>query len=46
LGLSAKFRPDIQLQQLAVLWGTVQSDESKRLTIRIITQDKEFIEQL
>lgn len=46
LGLSAKFRPDIQLQQLAVLWGTVQSDENKRLTIRIITQDKEFIEQL
>lgn len=46
LGLSAKFKPDIQLQQLALLWGTVQSDENKRLTIRIITQDKEFIEQL
>jgi amino acid transporter len=46
LGLSAKFRPDIQLQQLALLWGTVQSDENQKLTIRIITQDKEFKEEL
>jgi amino acid transporter len=46
LGLSAKFKPDIQLQQLALLWGTVQSDENQKLTIRIITQDKEYREEL
>jgi amino acid transporter len=46
LGLSAKYRPDVQLQQLALLWGTVNSDENQKLTIRIITQDKEFKEDL
>jgi amino acid transporter len=46
LGLSAKFKPDVQLQQLALLWGTVQSDENQKLTIRIITQDKEYREEL
>lgn len=46
LGLSAKYRPDVQLQQLALLWGTVQSDENQKLTIRIITGDKEFKEEL
>ncbi|RPI18545.1 MAG: APC family permease [Ignavibacteriae bacterium] len=45
LGLSAKYRPDVQLQQLALLWGTVQSDENQKLTIRIITEDKEFKEE-
>jgi len=29
------------LQQLALLWGMVQSDESKSLTVRIIEQNKE-----
>ncbi|MGA2667689.1 MAG: APC family permease [Ignavibacteria bacterium] len=42
IGLSAKYRPDVQLQQLALLWGTVQSDENHRLTIRIITADQEY----
>jgi hypothetical protein len=42
IGLSAKYRPDVQLQQLALLWGTVQSDENHRITIRIITGDREF----
>jgi amino acid transporter len=42
LGLSAKYRPDVQLQQLALLWGTVQSDENHRLTIRIIAGDREY----
>jgi len=42
LGLSARYRPDVQLEQLAILWGTVQSDESQNITIRIITQDREF----
>lgn len=42
LGLSARYRPDVQLEQLAILWGTVQSDESEKVVIRIITQDKEF----
>ena len=42
IGLSAKYRPDVQLQQLALLWGTVQSDENHRITIRIITGDREY----
>jgi amino acid transporter len=46
LGLSAKYRPDVQLQQLAILWGTVQSDENQKITIRIITEDREFKEEL
>jgi amino acid transporter len=46
LGLSAKYRPDVQLQQLALLWGTVNSDENQKLTIRIITQDMEYKEEL
>jgi hypothetical protein len=35
LGASGKYDPDFQLQQLALLWGTVQPDESKQLCIRI-----------
>jgi hypothetical protein len=46
LGLSAKYRPDVQLQQLAILWGTVQSDENQKITVRIITEDKEYKEEL
>jgi amino acid transporter len=41
IGLSAKFRPDIQLQQLALMWGTVHSDENTHIRIRIITENKE-----
>ena len=46
LGLSAKFKPDVQLQQLAILWGTVNSDENNRINIRIITQYREFRAEL
>jgi amino acid transporter len=47
LGLSAKFKPDVQLQQLALLWGTVQSDENQHITIRIISADAmEFKQEL
>lgn len=46
IGLSAKYKPDVQLEQLALLWGTVQSDESKHIKIRIITQDREFVAEL
>jgi amino acid transporter len=46
LGLSARYKPDIQLQQLALLWGTVSSDESIRVTIRIITNDTEYKQEL
>lgn len=46
LGLSAKYRPDVQLQQLALLWGTVQSDENHKLTIRIIAGDNEYRTEL
>ncbi|MBN1634476.1 MAG: APC family permease [Ignavibacteria bacterium] len=42
LGLSAKFKPDVQLQQLAILWGAVNSDENYRINIRIITRYREF----
>jgi len=46
LGLSGKYKGDVQIQQLALLWGTVQSDESKRLNIRIITQAMEYKAEL
>jgi len=46
IGLSAKYKPDIQLEQLALIWGTVQSDESKHIRIRIISYDREFIADL
>jgi amino acid transporter len=46
LGLSAKYKPDVQLQQLALLWGTVQSDENHKLTIRIIAGDNEYRTEL
>lgn len=46
IGLSAKYKPDVQLEQLALLWGTVQSDETKHIKIRIITQDREFVADL
>ena len=42
LGVSAKFRTDVQLQQLALLWGTIQSDESEKVTIRIISKESEL----
>jgi len=41
IGLSAKYKPDIQLQQLALMWGTVHSDENTHIRIRIITENKE-----
>lgn len=41
IGLSAKYKPDIQLQQLALLWGTVHSDENTHIRVRIITENKE-----
>ncbi|MCE1165620.1 MAG: APC family permease [Bacteroidetes bacterium] len=46
IGLSAKYRPDIQLQQLALMWGTVHSDENTHIRIRIITENKEHTIEL
>jgi hypothetical protein len=46
LGLSAKYKPDVQLQQLALLWGTVSSDENERIAIRIITGEIEYKQEL
>jgi len=46
IGLSAKYRPDVQLQQLALLWGTINSDESKHILLRILTQDREYKAEL
>ncbi|MCX6161399.1 MAG: APC family permease [Ignavibacteriae bacterium] len=42
IGLSAKYKPDIQLQQLALMWGTVHSDENTHIKVRIITENSEF----
>lgn len=42
IGLSAKYKPDVQMQQLALLWGAVHSDESSHIKIRIIIEKKEF----
>jgi amino acid transporter len=42
IGLSAKYKPDVQMQQLALLWGTVNSDENNHVKLRIIVQHKEF----
>jgi amino acid transporter len=42
IGLSAKYKPDVQMQQLALLWGTVNSDESNHIKLRIIIQNKEY----
>lgn len=41
IGLSAKYKPDIQLQQLALIWGTVHSDENTHIRVRIITENIE-----
>jgi amino acid transporter len=41
IGLSAKYKPDIQLQQLALIWGTVHSDENTHIRVRIITDNLE-----
>jgi len=41
IGLSAKYKPDIQLQQLALIWGTVHSDENTHIRVRIITENTE-----
>ena len=46
IGLSAKYKPDIQLQQLALLWGTVHSDENTHIRVRIITENKEHTIEL
>ncbi len=46
IGLSAKYKPDIQLQQLALMWGTVHSDENVHVKIRIITENKEHSVEL
>jgi len=42
IGLSAKYKPDVQMQQLALLWGTVNSDENNHVKLRIIVLHKEY----
>jgi hypothetical protein len=41
LGISGRIKIDFQIQQLALLWGMVESDESNPLCVRIIEQNKE-----
>lgn len=42
IGLSAKYKPDVQMQQLALIWGAVHSDETSHIKVRIIIVNKEF----
>ncbi|TRZ66328.1 APC family permease [bacterium] len=42
IGLSAKYKPDVQMQQLAIMWGTVNSDENLKVKLRIIVDTREF----
>lgn len=42
IGLSAKYKPDVQMQQLALLWGTVNSDENNHVKLRIIVLHQEY----
>lgn len=42
IGLSAKFKPDIQMQQLALMWGAIHPDESSKVKLRIIADNKEY----
>lgn len=42
IGLSAKFKPDIQMQQLALMWGAIHPDESTKVKLRIIADNKEY----
>ncbi len=38
IGISERYPVDYIFEQFAVLWGTIQADENKRLTIRAIGQ--------
>jgi amino acid transporter len=42
IGLSAKYKPEVQMQQLALIWGAVHSDETSHIKVRIIIENKEF----
>jgi hypothetical protein len=41
LGLSGKVPPDVQLEQLAMMWGMVATGSEKELTLRIVVSDGE-----
>jgi hypothetical protein len=47
LGKSLKFSPEVQMEEIAVAWGSVTpSDEVRPLRIRIIGEEKEYKEDL
>jgi hypothetical protein len=47
LGMSEKISPDVQLQQLALMWGIVSSGDEKELTLRIVKKPgEEFVATL
>lgn len=46
MGISERYDPDFQLQQFAILWGTVQPDPRKEITVRILAPQKEFKAEL
>jgi amino acid transporter len=46
LGKSEKFSTDIQMEQIAILWGTIHSSELEKITLRIISQDNDLITEL
>lgn len=38
LGVSEKYPPEIQFQQLAIYWGYVQSDQTKKLDVKAMSK--------
>ena len=46
VGKSAKYAPEIQMEQIAVAWGSVRPGAGHPLTIRIIWEGSEFREDI
>jgi hypothetical protein len=47
LGRSEKVPPDVQFQQLALMWGVVATGKEKELTLRIVESNgEEYTETL
>jgi amino acid transporter len=42
LGISERYPPDYQIEQLAIYWGMVQADENRHVTIRAIDAKREM----
>jgi hypothetical protein len=42
LGRSAKFEPDFQAESLALRWGTVEPDDGREMTIRVVSEREDL----